>query len=151
MKASTKDQYEKYVVNIDVAQRLFACGFTYPTMFYWVANPQLDTLTLYRTGVDLDYLGPPEHKFPAPTAMELKEHFPDEVWITTKTKSLHRRRGLFYFTLYAGNHIVSLMVKSEDTDQVYEFQREEDTSEANACGAMYAYIFENHLNEVHTQ
>jgi len=74
----------------------------------------------------------------------------NEVWITTKTKSLHRRRGLFYFTLYAGNHIVSLMVKSEDTDQVYEFHREEDTSEANACGAMYAYIYENHLNEVHT-
>jgi hypothetical protein len=33
---------------------------------------------------------------------------------------------------------------------VYELHREEDTSEANACGAMYAYIFENHLNEVHT-
>ena len=147
MKASTRDQYEKYVVNIDLAQRLYACGFTYPTMFYWVANPQLDTLTLYRA--DMEYLGPREHRFPAPTAMELKEHFPDEVWITTASKSLHRRRALFYFTKYGKSYIVSLMVKSEDTQQVYEFHREEDTSEANACGAMYSYIFENHLNEVH--
>jgi hypothetical protein len=145
---STRDQYEKYVCNIDVAQRLFACGFAYPTMFYWVANPQLDILTLYRTGVDLDYMGPPEHKFPAPTAMELKENYPDEVWVTTATKSLHRRKGLFYFTKYNGAYIVSLMVKG-DTEQVYEFHREEDTSEANACGTMFAYIFENHLNEVH--
>ena len=34
---------------------------------------------------------------------------------------------------------------------MYAFHREEDTSEANASGTMYAYIFENHLNEVHTQ
>ena len=81
MKDSTKAQYEKYVTNIDIAQQLYACGFTYPTMFYWVANPKLDSLHLYRTGVDMDYIGPKEHRFLAPTAMELKEHYPDQVWI----------------------------------------------------------------------
>ena len=143
---STRAQYEKYVVSIDLAQRLFACGFTHPTMFFWVANAQLDTLHLYQAG--MEYLGPREHKFPAPTAMELKEQFPSKVWITTNNRSLTKREGLFYFTKYNTIYIVSLMVKSDETGQVYEFHREESSSEANACGEMYCYIFENHLNEV---
>jgi hypothetical protein len=140
---SLKAQYERFVVNIDIAQRLYACGFNHPTMFFWVANPQLDTLTLYRG--DSEYLGPLEHRFWAPTAGELKEYFPDEVWITTKNNSLQRKRGLFYFTKYGSHHIVSLMVTSDETHQVYEFHREEDSTEANACGEMLCYITENEM------
>jgi hypothetical protein len=142
--------YEKYVVNIDIAKRLKVCGFAAPTMFYWIDNPQLGTVCLYRTGVDMDYLGPAEHKVPAPTAFEIKELLPDEVWITTKSKSLIRREGQFYFTKYQGRYIVSLMIKSVDTAQIYELHREEDSSEANACGRMYCYIYENHLHELHS-
>ncbi len=150
MKDSIKDQYEKYVTNIDISQQLYACGFTYPTMFYWVANPKLDSLHLFRTGLDMDYIGPKEHRFAAPTATELKERYPDEVWITTNSGRSHlKRKGVFYFTKFNGKYIVSLMVTSDETGQIYEFHREEDTSEANACGAMFCFIYDNHLNELH--
>lgn len=143
---SLKTQYERYVCTIDTAQRLYSCGYNFPSMFFWIANPQLDTLTLYRS--DMQYFGPMEHRFPAPNAMELKERFPDEVWVTTKSKSLIRRKGLFYFTKYNGRNIVSLMISSAETGQTYELHREEDVNEAEACGRMLAYVFENHLDQI---
>jgi hypothetical protein len=147
---TTKELYERYVTDLDTSERLKAIGWNYPTLFHWSANPTLDVLMLHRTGVDLDYQGPREHIFAAPTAMELHEQLPDEIWITLKNRSIQRQRGVFYFVKHNGKYVVSLMVKGE-SGQLYEFHREEDTSEANACGAMYAYIFENHLNELHVR
>lgn len=135
--------YEKYVVNIDIAKRLKSCGFSAPTMFFWVANPQLGTQHLYQS--TMEYHGPLEHKVLAPTAFEVKEQFPAEVWVTVRQHSLKRCTGLFYFTKYNGLYAVSLMVKGEGTDQMYEFKREEDETEANACGLMLAYILENNM------
>jgi len=93
----------------------------------------------------MPYYGDPRHRFGAPTASEVKEAFPAEVWISTKNNSLHRMKGLFHFSKYGARHIVSLMVTSEQTKQVYEFHREESDNEANACGAMLAYIHENNM------
>jgi len=151
MKASsTRTLYEKYVVNIDVAQRLYQCGFRQDCMFYWIANVALDTLNLYRTGAELDYMGTPEHKFAAQTAPEIKESFPQEVWVTMKTKSIVRRPGIFSYLQYQGKHVVSLTIRSSETDQIYEIHREEDKNEANAVGLMYCYVMENHLDELHS-
>jgi hypothetical protein len=147
-KGKTTAYYEKHVVNVDIAKRLKAGSLTLPSMFFWVCNPELGSAILYQSSTE--YHGPLEHKLPAPTAFELKEHFPVEVWVTVQLRSLRRCKGLFYFTKYNGLYAVSLMVKGDGTDQVYEFHREEADSEADACGAMLAYIFENHLNEVHT-
>jgi hypothetical protein len=135
--------YEKYVVNLDIAKRLKACGYAAPTMFFWVDNPQLGTVRLYQS--TMEYQGLLEHKVSAPTAFEIKEHFPIEVWVTVRQHSLRRCKGLFYFTKYNGLYAVSLMVKGEGTDQMYEFHREEDETEANACGLMLAYILENNM------
>jgi hypothetical protein len=36
------------------------------------------------------------------------------------------------------------MVKG-DTEQVYEFYREDAANEADACGGMYCYVYENNM------
>jgi len=120
-------------------------------MFYWIANPALDTLTLFRSGLDMDYLGPPEHRFAAPTATEIKEGFPQEIWVTLTTKSIIKRSGIFYYSQYQGKHVVSLMIRRPETDQIYEIHSEEDANEANAVGMMYAYVVENHLDQIHVE
>ncbi len=150
MKDSIKSQYERFVTNIDVSQQLFECGFNYPCMFYWVANPKLDSLHLYRTGMDMDYLGPVEHKYPAPTAGEIKEHFPNQVWVRVNNNRSHLKRpGTFHEIKHNGKYVVSLIMKSDETDMMYEVHREEDPNEANANGLMYCYIYENNLHELH--
>lgn len=146
MKDDIRSRYEKYVANIDVSQRLYECGFRQNCMFFWVANPILDTLNLYQD--DMEYQGSPQHRFAAPTSVEIKEAFPQEVWITTKHRSIIRRHGIFHFLQHKGKHIVSLVIKSDDTHQVYEVHREEEENEANALGNMYCFIYENHLHEL---
>jgi len=143
---SLKGKYGKYVADIDTAQRLYACGFKQDTLFFWIANPVLDSLALYRG--DWDYQGDPAYRFAAPTAPEIKENFPLEIWVTLKTRSHIKRPGVFHYSQYQGKHVVSLMIRGMETNQIYELYREEDINEANAVGRMLCYILENHLDQV---
>jgi len=135
--------YYKYVTSVETSKRLISCGFSGETMFFWMQNKPMNILILYRG--DVDYQGDRSLCVSAPTASEIKDKFPLEVWITT-THSLHRRPAVFYYSQYQGKHIVSLMIKSLDTDQVYEVHREEDANEAEAVGRMYCYIIENDMH-----
>jgi hypothetical protein len=141
-KQKTSD-YERYVVDVNIAKQLKACGVSSPNMFFWSCNPQLGNCILHQS-ID-PYFGPPENKIPSYTAFELKEHFPAEVWVTMQ-RTLKRCRGLFHFIKYSGLYAVSLMVQGDGTQQMYEVHREEDTNEANACGRMLIYILQNDMS-----
>jgi hypothetical protein len=140
------EAFEKFVVSPELAKRLKQCGFNTPSMFFWVINDTLGSTMLYRS--DSDYLGPLELRHWAPTASEIRSALPDELWISVRTRSVMRQPGTFHYLQSKGKYSVSLVVKSPDTGQMYEFYREEDKNEAEAVGRVYCYVFENGLHEL---
>ena len=145
MTAKELIKYRDLVCTVDVAVQLKNV-WRFPTLFYWVCNPDMSDATLYLA--DTPYYGAPDAYFPAPLASEIKNVFPESVWVSVKTHSLSKSLGVFHFTKYNGLYAVSLMAKGRETEQLYEIHREEEKNEANACGLMYAYIFNNKLDQI---
>lgn len=139
-------QYVKYVVSPDLAKRMHQCGYTTPSMWFWVVNDMLESTMLYRG--DTDYLGDLRYRFWAPTAAEIRAVMPQELWVTLKTKSIIRRAAHIHYLQQQGKHTASLVIRSADTAQLYELYREEDTNEAEAVGRLWCYVYENGLNEL---
>jgi len=140
---ASREYYYKYVAAFHLSRRLVNCGLKLTTLFNWSYSPQIERVDLILPNTP--YLGSEDNRYPAPTAFEIKEALPDEIWVTINTKNLRRRLGIFHFMKVGGLYKTSLMVHSEDKRDIYEFHREEAESEADSVASMLAYIHENNL------
>jgi hypothetical protein len=121
---------QRYVCSLEISRKLRRAGITQTSLFSSDdANNSIG------------------ETYAAFTSAEIKDHFPNEIWVTVGEKSLRRKEAAFHFAKHKGIHKVSLMVVNSSPKEVYELQREEGANEADACALMLLYLKKNSLLE----
>lgn len=131
-------------VSLATAKKLKTIGFPQDTLFYWVQIAPNEWKLQYRVEVadDASIV-----KFSAPMASEVVACYPKNIWITLKDDNLKRKEGVFYFVYNDNYYIVTLMVKSDDSEKLYELHHSKDQNESEARSAMLLFLRENDMTD----
>jgi hypothetical protein len=135
--------YDKYVTSRSYARELKKLHFPQHAFFYWVKK-QTDEWGI----IDIDELkGEYDYKefVAAHTSMELREYFPQDIWVMAREKSYQKRKAVMYFAKAEGLFTVTLMVSDRKKNELFELHRAQDRNEANACAEMLKFLTDNQM------